>query len=195
MHSNAQKGFTLIELLVVIAIIAVLSVVVILTLNPAEILRQARDSSRVSDMATLKSGLSLFLADVVTSTVGAGALGSGATCYYYSTATFTTTTCPWVRPSVGGVTGVNSRTVNGGGWIPVNFNAISAGSPFGNLPVDPVNSGNSFYGYTNSSTTTAFKLGVKMESSKYGNGGSGDVVSTDGGQDNSTYETGTNVTL
>src|SRR3989338_2108717 len=49
-----SKGFTLIELLVVIAIIAVLAVAVILTLNPAELLKQARDSTRVSDMSTLK---------------------------------------------------------------------------------------------------------------------------------------------
>ena len=59
-----NKGFTLIELLVVIAIIAVLAVVVILTLNPAALLQEARDANRVSDMATLKSALSLYLADV-----------------------------------------------------------------------------------------------------------------------------------
>ena len=41
-----RSGFTLIELLVVIAIIAILAVVVILTLNPAQLLAQARDSTR-----------------------------------------------------------------------------------------------------------------------------------------------------
>ena len=67
MKYNKKKvisGFTLIELLVVIAIIAVLAVVVILTLNPAGLLQEARDSNPISDMATLKSGLSLYLADV-----------------------------------------------------------------------------------------------------------------------------------
>ncbi len=59
-----QKGFTLIELLVVIAIIAILAVVVILTLNPAELLRQSRDSNRVSDFATLKSAIGLYSEDV-----------------------------------------------------------------------------------------------------------------------------------
>ena len=38
MKNKNRKGFTLIELLIVIAIIAVLSVVVILSLNPAELL-------------------------------------------------------------------------------------------------------------------------------------------------------------
>ena len=57
MKNNKKKGFTLIEFLVVIAIIAILAVVVVLTLNPAELLRQARDSNRVSDFATFKSAI------------------------------------------------------------------------------------------------------------------------------------------
>ena len=68
--TKTNKGFTLIELLVVLAIVAILSVVVILTLNPAELLKQARDSNRVSDMATLKSAISLYLADVSTPVIG-----------------------------------------------------------------------------------------------------------------------------
>ncbi|MEK7094356.1 MAG: prepilin-type N-terminal cleavage/methylation domain-containing protein [Patescibacteria group bacterium] len=58
-----QKGFTLIELLIVIAIIAVLSVVVVLTLNPAELLRRARDSTRISDMSSLNSALNNYRTD------------------------------------------------------------------------------------------------------------------------------------
>src|SRR5580704_3649915 len=67
-NNKNRKGFTLIELLVVIAIIAVLAVVVVLTLNPAELLRQARDSNRISDFATLKSAIGLYSEDVSTST-------------------------------------------------------------------------------------------------------------------------------
>jgi prepilin-type N-terminal cleavage/methylation domain-containing protein len=54
---EASHGFTLIELLVVIAIIAILSVVVVLSLNPAEMLRRGRDSNRLSDMDTLTHAL------------------------------------------------------------------------------------------------------------------------------------------
>jgi prepilin-type N-terminal cleavage/methylation domain-containing protein len=57
--SKRRPGFTLIELLVVIAILAVLAVVVILTLNPAGLLQESRDSNRLSDMATLNTSLSL----------------------------------------------------------------------------------------------------------------------------------------
>src|SRR5208337_1332087 len=82
MKNKRRKGFTLIELLVVIAIIAILAVVVILTLNPAELLRQSRDSNRVSDFATLKSALGLYGADVSTT-----ALGTYGTLYANSNAT------------------------------------------------------------------------------------------------------------
>src|ERR1700719_2922177 len=62
-NRKSKKGFTLIELLVVIAIIAILSVVVVLTLNPAELLRQSRDSNRLSDLDTLNHALSIYNAD------------------------------------------------------------------------------------------------------------------------------------
>ena len=50
-----KKGFTLIELLIVIAILAVLGVTVTLVLNPAELLRQGRDSTRISDLSSINS--------------------------------------------------------------------------------------------------------------------------------------------
>src|SRR5271156_4496627 len=77
-NKKNKRGFTLIELLVVIAIIAILSVVVILTLNPSALLRQARDSNRVSDFATFKSSIGLCSADVAT-TAPLGGPNVGAT--------------------------------------------------------------------------------------------------------------------
>jgi prepilin-type N-terminal cleavage/methylation domain-containing protein len=59
----SHKGFTLIELLVVLAIIAVLAVVVVLVLNPAELLRQSRDSQRLSDMSTLDDAINFYAAN------------------------------------------------------------------------------------------------------------------------------------
>src|SRR5438132_8218990 len=88
-----NKAFTLIELLVVIAIIAILSVVVILTLNPAELLRQSRDSNRISDLATLKSATSLYLVDVANYN-----LGSSTVCYLGLT-----TTTVWAPTSTGAI--------------------------------------------------------------------------------------------
>src|SRR6185437_16819322 len=92
--NNNRKGFTLIELLVVIAIIAILAVVVVLTLNPAELLRQARDSNRTSDFATLKSALGLYGADVSTTTLLCGTTSCTANTIFisYSSTTISTST-------------------------------------------------------------------------------------------------------
>lgn len=185
-----KKGFTLIELLVVIAIIAILSVVVILTLNPAELLRQSRDSNRISDLSVTKSAISFYLASVTVPS-----LGTYGTCYV--DVSNGTTTCKWFATATSTIVSSTSRTVDGNGWIPVNFNGITAGgSPIGQLPQDPLNNDNiHLYTYTASSTGLVFKLAAKMESTKYGYLGSNDVVSTDGGSDTSTYETGTNLQL
>ena len=214
-NNKKQKGFTLIELLVVIAIIAILAVVVILTLNPAELLRQARDSNRVSDFATLKSALSLYATDVTTATTmygynSAGTVGIGGIFTLYTgnsgglliassaISQFTTTSTLNQWGFLGGETGANiasttSRVITGAGWIPVNLAAISSGAPIAVLPVDPVNNGQLMYVYA--ASTTVFKLASKMESLKYGNSGSNDVVSNDGGNSTTTYEQGTNLSL
>ena len=55
-----------------IAVLAILIAAVIIVLNPGEILAQARDSQRLSDMSTLKSALNLFIVQ----SNGAPALGS-----------------------------------------------------------------------------------------------------------------------
>src|SRR3989344_7995871 len=62
-NRSCIAGFTLIELLIVIAILVVLSVAVVVILNPAELLRQARDSTRISDLASVNSAIALYLAD------------------------------------------------------------------------------------------------------------------------------------
>src|SRR5262249_10660415 len=90
---------------------------------------------------------------------------------------------------------VGSQGVNySNGWLPVNFAVISAGSPLGNLPIDPTNSSssNKFYAYTaTSSNGYAFEIDANMESTKYAQGGGGNVESTDGGNRDDWYEVGT----
>src|SRR3989344_7405494 len=58
------KGFTLLELVIVIGILAVLGTVSVLVLNPAQLFAQARDTTRIQDLDTMKSALSLYLASV-----------------------------------------------------------------------------------------------------------------------------------
>ena len=57
------KGFTLIELLIVIAIIAILAAVVFVALDPLTRFRDARDSSRWSDVSGLISAIKIDQVD------------------------------------------------------------------------------------------------------------------------------------
>ena len=199
MSKESNKGFTLIELLVVIAIIAVLSIVVILTLNPAELLRQARDSNRISDLSTVKSAIALYLADITSPWLGTSTNAyEDVTSLANSTSTTSFNLTFSSQPSAGAiVTSTAPRAVDGTGWIPVKFTQISSGAPIGQLPVDPLDNdgGIHLYLYKASSTALTFKLAAKMESTKYSNTGTSDVESTDGGNNTAEFEAGTNLRL
>lgn len=188
MNQNLQKGFTLVELLVVIALIAVLSVAVILTLNPAELLKQGRDSTRISDLANINSAISLYLADVNTSTwTGV----NSNYCYVHASAGATNCTA---RFSGGTLATSSSQLVNGTGWIPINLNLISSASPLPRYPVDPTNVSPYYYAFKVSSTYGFYEINALLESSKYNS-----QAVNDGGNSNSTstpiYEVGTDLSL
>jgi len=195
-----RKGFTLIELLIVIGIIAILAAVVLLTLNPAELLRQARDSNRVSDFDSLRSGLALYLADVSNPD-----MGDHANCYVITIAGFNTIDAgcdgdgtAGTNPArfVGGVTTQDpDRNVDGTGWVPVNLTAISSGSPLPNLPVDPTNNTTYYYAFRPGSigcttSCTDYEVNADMESAKFIT-----REGQDGGNSGALYEVGTDQAL
>lgn len=165
-HNSDKRGFTLLELLIVIAIIAILSVIIIFVLNPAETLKKARDTQRMSDLNTLKTALGLYLTATSTPDLDAAAttdcLSNTAGTYsttaqiYYS-AEIASSTCT-VSPGSPGADAIASATftsgdfckmavsttstaaVDGNGWVPVKLDGLIGGSPISNLPVDPINS-------------------------------------------------------
>jgi prepilin-type N-terminal cleavage/methylation domain-containing protein len=193
---KGSRGFTLIELLIVIAIVAILSVVVLLTLNPAQLLKQARDSNRVSDMATLKSALALYLSDVSSPDLdGSANIACGA--HTSSTTAWTNCNTTIGTPAVArfatttAATRVASTTVTGTGWIPVNFGLISSGSPISVEPLDGVNNASYFYAYAADNANLTYEINARMESTKFQNGGSSDAESTDGGNAPGLFEVGT----
>jgi type II secretory pathway pseudopilin PulG len=158
-----RASFTLVELLIVIGIVAVLSVVVIVVLNPAQLLAQARDSNRLNDLASLNTAISLFQTD----NTGAS-LGTTNTVYVSladSSSTCGSLGLP-VLPSGWTYNCVNTTTLkktDGTGWIPLSFNSISANSPL-SLPTDPTNASSSGLYYTYVAGTTTYELTAQMES-------------------------------
>jgi prepilin-type N-terminal cleavage/methylation domain-containing protein len=186
---NLRSSFTLIELLVVLAIVAILSVVVIVTLNPAELLRQSRDSNRLSDLSTLNSALGDYNVDV------GGSMGNPNTIYVSIPDTSSvcvnlglpTLPSGW---NYGCVTATSTRRTDGTGWIPVNFQSITFSSPISALPTDPTNTTSSGMYYTyltgGSWKLSAMSLEAQKNQSK---------TTQDGGVSDTSYETGNGLTL
>jgi len=176
-----SKGFTLIELLIVIAIVAVLAVAVVLVLNPAQLIAQGRDSTRISDLATVQSAIVYYLstADLPAAITASGrtAAPAGAVSPYVGASC---TALNWLT--------AQTRAVNGSGWVAVNLTLSSGGSPLGNLPVDPTNTTTYFYGFCGNSTDTTFELNTKLESVKFAT--TQDLDGLDGGNQAAWYEIG-----
>jgi prepilin-type N-terminal cleavage/methylation domain-containing protein len=193
--SAKRKAFTLIELLVVIAIIAILSVVVILTLNPAQLLAQSRDSNRLSDLSVMNTALGTYVAQ------GGGSLGSSNTVYVSIPDTVATSSlgdqCQGLGlpPLPGSWTyhcaaTSTSRSVDSTGWIPVSFSTLPGGSPLGQLGKDPTNTTSSDLFYTYATNGTQWELTDILESQAY----EGDMQ-TDGGSYQGTYQLGNDLNL
>lgn len=192
-----NKGFTLLELLIVIAILAVLGALVIFVLNPAETLAKARDSQRIADLSTIKTALGIMLTSSSTASldgVGGGSRnnkcldGSGT-----KTAWMTNTSS---TPS--GFTAISTSTtpdlVDGTGWIPVNLNTLTGGSPISNYPVDPINdTGELLYRFSCNKSPLGFEVDAKLESTAFIT--DDPKMTKDGGNNSARYEAGTKLNI
>jgi type II secretory pathway pseudopilin PulG len=187
------SGFTIIELAVTSAVIIILAGVLILVVNPVELVKQSRDNQRLTSL----SNLSLYMAGLQ------GGLGSAST-------TYVSIPDPAANSSAGnqcqslGLPALPSgwayhcagpsyyENTDGTGWIPANL----TGSSFGTLPADPSNSGASglYYTYTTDGATN-FEFTAGVESKKYSEGGSDDKVASDAGKYADLYEIGPSLAL
>ncbi len=191
-----KKGFTLLELLIVIGILAILATAAVLVLNPAELLRQARDSTRASDLASINSTLGLYLSTVATPLMDNRTTTQcvgGTNPRTYSAMTGATSSASTFTYATGSFFGSTTRGVNGTGWLPINLAAMTGGSPLSNMPVDPSNTSSSgqmlTYVYGCDDTNKTYVITSRFESQKYVTDLG--LPSKDGGPDANLYEVGT----
>ncbi|KKU99167.1 MAG: Fibronectin type III domain protein, partial [Candidatus Jorgensenbacteria bacterium GW2011_GWC1_48_8] len=173
---------------------AVFATVTVLVINPAELIRARRDSTRLSDLNTINKTLGLLQTDQP------GASFGSSNKVYVSIPDTSATCVNLGLPALpsgwtyGCVTTANLYNVNGTGWIPVNLMSFSAGSPLSRLPVDPINatSTGNYYTYV---TGGSWEFTAFPESSKYKMGGGSDKTSGDGGPYPELFEIGSNLAL
>lgn len=191
-----KKGFTLIELLIVIGILAVLATITVLVLNPAQLFAQARDSQRLSDLGSLKGAISLYL----TSVTGPSLQGRPGSVDFTCGTNFGSDKSGVATPfTAATILHAGVFTTAGAGWVAVNLDGTTGGSPLSTLPRDPASAGTTyFYGYSCDDSAKTFELDAKMESDRYKCDGPNDVEATDGGNKGAPgscaaayYETGT----
>jgi len=159
-----KKGFTLVELLIVIAILAVLATATVVVLNPAELLAQARDAQRISDMESLRTAVGIYMSQVSPIKMcESGACAATGRCSFSNTAG----NAPFTGDCSNAAYAATLRAVDGTGWVDVKFTDISGGSPIPNLPIDPTQSGTYLYAYKGDYANKTFVLRTRLESVKH----------------------------
>lgn len=195
LNKGRRGGFTLLEVLLVVAIIAILATVTVLTLNPVEMLRQSRDSKRVSELNAINKALSFVLAQKNNVSLGSSSV-------IYLSLPDDSSDCSSHTSLAGLPPGWNYRcasvdqykNLDGSGWIPVDFTGLPSGF-LDALPVDFINTADSGLFFTYTTARGGWELSAKVESGKYGIGGGRDIVSTDGGDSYEVFEVGTDLKL
>lgn len=229
--NNRHTGFTLLELLIVISIIAILSIALIFFLNPAETLKKSRDAQRISDLNTIKVAIGVLLTSTSTPSLD-GTFSSTATGICLTRGDGGAPTTPKIAysapaptsgiataPGSDAASGTFSATlgystttaaagkVDGTGWIPINFKALTSGAPIATLPVDPINTTSAAasasdlvyrYACQNRSTVSGkpsfiYEIDAVLESNAYTV--DNNLHANDGGDNSSFYETGNSLNL
>jgi len=190
-ESNLIRGFTIVELLVVIVVLGILGLITLNTINPGEIYKRSRDTTRAVDLKNINQMLMMYdTADGssfgLSNIVYISLPDSSATCSSY---TLPTLPSGW---SYACKDSVNYQNTDGSGWIPVNFETSS--TQISKLPTDPVNvaSGGLYYSYI---TGGSWELNAAMEADSNTAGNSNDKTSIDGGDDPTRLEVGNDLAL
>lgn len=110
-----------------------------MVLKPAELLNSSKDVKRMSELGTINKAIALYLFDEGSSFGSSSKIyislpDNNSNCSSYPN--LPTSTPPYTYNCQPESTYKNTNST---GWIPINFNSISQGSPFSSLPTDPSN--------------------------------------------------------
>ncbi len=195
---NPRKiGFTLIEILIVVGVISILASITVLVLKPAELLKEARDSTRIQDIRNIDK--TITLGRTQSSSLLSNVL---PTIVYLSLPDKNGVLTDDCRnntdyPDLLALTGsweyrcradsTNLQKTNGDGWLPINFTSLPGGGGFSALPIDPRNTAedNLYYTFSLGTSGTSYSLSANLQSQKYLN----QIAATDGGNTTSSFET------
>ena len=209
---KGHGGFTLVELIITIAIIAVLLFALVLVLDPLELIAQARDTRRVSDLEAMSSAIDIAKAELVGSSgtwdpdgnydeACSGELDQRVFVSVPGDMTGTCISPPNDLPAgwnYGCAIAGSGTNIDGTGWLPIDLTAGGTTNvPISHLPTDPISTFASgyYYTYVCDRSSRGFEITARMASKKHRTGGEGDVQSTDSGDDIFVYETGTDLNL
>jgi len=185
------QSFSLVELLIVIAVLIIMAGALVVVISPGELLAQARDSNRMSELNSLNKAITMHANYAI------GAFRGDPNVVYTSLLSTSLNCADLSLPALPAgwsyrcvTTEANLRRIDGSGWLPINFNAIPGGSPFIQLPIDPINSAAStlYFAYTRGSG--GYAAVALLESARHGRS-----ALQDGGNDAGRYEVGTDLLL
>lgn len=177
--SNNNQGFTLIELLIVITIVAILATVTFVALNPTVLTSKANDTKRLSDLKNINDAI---MRDIAQGNIKLATLASP------------------VDSTI-----ENPSVVNGSGWVKFDTVAGSALNfklgGLNSLPNDPKQLTSVTYTPLNATSAVTKVLKYRFCS----NGTNYEInavlendltsMAKDGGNDDSLYEIGTDLTI
>ncbi|MEE8131659.1 MAG: prepilin-type N-terminal cleavage/methylation domain-containing protein [Candidatus Paceibacterota bacterium] len=188
-NKKISSGFTMLEILIVIGILSVITSVVVVVANPAELLRQGRDTGRIQDIRNLDK--TITLGRIVKPSLN---LGTTTIIYLSLPDTDTDTLCDeytdlpsledgWEYRCLADEN--NLYNIDGTGWLPIDFSSILGDVGFSHLPTDSKNSSAEGLYYTYSlNSVTNWSLSTVLESGKY----LAKTAANDGGNATSSFE-------
>lgn len=163
MHKE-EVATTLISYVIISIIVLGIIILLVFMIKPARLMAKNRDSERLVDLTNLETSINLYLAD---------------------DRNFDSLKTSLAYDSKLGVV-----TIDGNGWVPLNFRSVSGGVPLSSLPLDPVNDSELYYKIGVNVANKTYEINCRFEDSqmikKY---------ETDNGSSVDWYEIGTDLTI